>query len=472
MCKNLQGIQQGQKIQNRFSRTPSNCQKPLKKKPNDFVYAMITGMDSEGDPRNLMFLFQFVPEAYSQFPLEHLAEEAFSVLECYFPIDFTQISGCDVWNVADISSRVDELWKTLKPHVLQSGDNDVTQLALQAITRILRRFCTSPLSASESETLDNLLKSVTRETHRFLSDPTLTLFLPSTKVLIAVSQASAICCEYVVKTVVPQLLALADGPEKKNDAALVALSHILASSVQRSVWDSNSDTIDSKRKKLLTFCWCCEIPSFTSLCCDKLMFFLESRQSPDLVVEYETDRVLERIMTTVDDGIDTEIGSNCVDLLAWTVKSLILRNHKSSTNWMRKLVSFIDKEAVSVDAARGFKKILSDRDELSPSNFCSQRSCPTWWRIWTIKSDWCAKKRPKQDLAGCWLAQPRDEINLAFLVLLAVLLSGTQPAGRLVERHSANQTRSPRLDPPTDGSSCWPRWIRLSNVSGRVEPFV
>ncbi|CAA9997672.1 unnamed protein product [Nesidiocoris tenuis] len=141
-----------------------NSNNALKKKPNDFVYAIITGMDSEGDPRNLMFLFQFVPEAYSQFPLEHLAEEAFSVLECYFPIDFTQISGCDVWNVADISSRVDELWKTLKPHVLQSGDNDVTQLALQAITRILRRFCTSPLSASESETLDNLLKSVTRVT--------------------------------------------------------------------------------------------------------------------------------------------------------------------------------------------------------------------------------------------------------------------------------------------------------------------
>ncbi|BET02100.1 DNA repair transcription protein MET18 MMS19 [Nesidiocoris tenuis] len=648
-----------------------NQKEALKKKPNDFVYAIITGMDSEGDPRNLMFLFQFVPEAYSQFPLEHLAEEAFSVLECYFPIDFTQkdnssitrddlarglndcfvstsefgpfalpmvlekletalkvaqldslkllISGCDVWNVADISSRVDELWKTLKPHVLQSGDNDVTQLALQAITRILRRFCTSPLSASESETLDNLLKSVTRETHRFLSDPTLTLFLPSTKVLIAVSQASAICCEYVVKTVVPQLLALADGPEKKNDAALVALSHILASSVQRSVWDSDeiadvkakvavslvrllqepttrhgcftclvqigrlldekvraelydaildflasddrqplesyskcllalaaaypaevqrgvverislsdSDTIDSKRKKLLTFCWCCEIPSFTSLCCDKLMFFLESRQSPDLVVECmrdfvlsqpspevlgrlandddlirrlhdfsckaevtpdaaavgkivetlmrqltpdeqkttcanclafypldtadekgfsssqvqllkglllplrrdvrfdgrhqivsalvrsslrsadranressaillssivnkcsddETDRVLERIMTTVDDGIDTEIGSNCVDLLAWTVKSLILRNHKSSTNWMRKLVSFIDKEAVSVVAARGFKKILSDRDELSPSNFCSQRLLFKQWVFQWIYDD-------------------------------------------------------------------------------------
>ncbi|CAB0011958.1 unnamed protein product, partial [Nesidiocoris tenuis] len=51
-----------------------------------------------------------------------------------------------------------------------------------------------------------------------------------------------------------------------------------------------------------------------------------------------TPEVLERILTTVDDGIDTEIGSNCVDLLAWTVKSLILRNHKSSTNWMRKWV--------------------------------------------------------------------------------------------------------------------------------------
>lgn len=49
-------------------------------------------MDSESDPRNLLFLFSFLPKAFTEIPLKHLTEEAFAVLECYFPVDFTPVN--------------------------------------------------------------------------------------------------------------------------------------------------------------------------------------------------------------------------------------------------------------------------------------------------------------------------------------------------------------------------------------------
>ncbi|KAF6198726.1 hypothetical protein GE061_006748 [Apolygus lucorum] len=185
----------------------------LKSKQNDFVYAIITGMDSEGDPRNLMFLYQLIPEAYSKFPLEHLAEEAFSVLECYFPIDFTPkgdggitrdglarglencfvsstefgpfvfpmileklestlkvaqvdslkllIKGFETWNIKDINPHTSDLWKAFKLTLLQAGDGELVDLALNALTSLLRRYSSSALSAHESATLDQLLQYVT-----------------------------------------------------------------------------------------------------------------------------------------------------------------------------------------------------------------------------------------------------------------------------------------------------------------------
>lgn len=54
----------------------------------DFVYGVITSMDGERDPRNLMFLFTFLPNFIKHIPLGHLVEEMFEVISCYYPIDF------------------------------------------------------------------------------------------------------------------------------------------------------------------------------------------------------------------------------------------------------------------------------------------------------------------------------------------------------------------------------------------------
>jgi len=54
----------------------------------DFIYGVINMIDGERDPRNLIFLFQFMPTFIKTFPLGHLSEEMFEVFACYFPIDF------------------------------------------------------------------------------------------------------------------------------------------------------------------------------------------------------------------------------------------------------------------------------------------------------------------------------------------------------------------------------------------------
>lgn len=57
----------------------------------DFVYGVISAMDGECEPRNLMLLFNVLPSFIKEFPLGHLTEEMFEVIACYFPIDFNAV---------------------------------------------------------------------------------------------------------------------------------------------------------------------------------------------------------------------------------------------------------------------------------------------------------------------------------------------------------------------------------------------
>ncbi|CAO1438877.1 unnamed protein product [Diamesa serratosioi] len=54
----------------------------------DFIYGVINAMDGERDPRNLLFLFKYMPKFMASYSLRHLSEEMFEVFSCYFPIDF------------------------------------------------------------------------------------------------------------------------------------------------------------------------------------------------------------------------------------------------------------------------------------------------------------------------------------------------------------------------------------------------
>ena len=65
-----------------------NFQPELEAMGADFIYGVIQAVESERDPRNLVFLFEFMPRFIKTFSLRHLIEEMFEVFSCYFPIDF------------------------------------------------------------------------------------------------------------------------------------------------------------------------------------------------------------------------------------------------------------------------------------------------------------------------------------------------------------------------------------------------
>lgn len=68
----------------------------LKSMGSDFVCGVISAIDGERDPRNLMLLFDLLPNFIKEFTLGHLTEEMFEVIACYFPVDFNSVSSRSV----------------------------------------------------------------------------------------------------------------------------------------------------------------------------------------------------------------------------------------------------------------------------------------------------------------------------------------------------------------------------------------
>lgn len=61
----------------------------MQKMGPDWIYGVINSLDGERDPRNLLFIFQFMPQFLKVFQCGHLAEEMFEVFAVYFPVDFS-----------------------------------------------------------------------------------------------------------------------------------------------------------------------------------------------------------------------------------------------------------------------------------------------------------------------------------------------------------------------------------------------
>ncbi|XP_073996181.1 MMS19 nucleotide excision repair protein isoform X2 [Rhodnius prolixus] len=268
-----------------------NKSEVLLRNSSDFVYGVISAIDSESDPRCLIYLFQFLPRFLSQFPLGHLTEEAFSVLECYFPIDFNPrdktgvtredlakglqdcllstpvfapfiipvileklasqlkvahldslnllIKGMEIWSVQDIKPHITDIWRSLNKLILPPSENEVAELAVQTLVAIITKFIESN---SANRELDQLLDDISASTHSFLSDPSLSLFLPATKLLAAVSQVCDRSCEFVIKMVLGQLLVLLE-QSSGRDITLSALCPILNASVKFNCWKNVSKNI-------------------------------------------------------------------------------------------------------------------------------------------------------------------------------------------------------------------------------------
>ncbi|KAG8276103.1 mms19 nucleotide excision repair [Homalodisca vitripennis] len=210
---------------------------------SEFLFNVISSIDGERDPRNLLILFSFLPKLYSSIPLGPLTEDAFEVVSCYFPIDFHSsgaepgavtredlvqaitpcllavpdfaifcipliqekldstlksakidsynllMEGCRVWSAETIAEYTEQLWLAVKQDTLPPRDTQIADCAAQALEALV---CATP-----ADNLTPLLTSLIRSCEGFLSDVQLSLFEPSSRLLLVAMQASLAACTFI-----------------------------------------------------------------------------------------------------------------------------------------------------------------------------------------------------------------------------------------------------------------------------------
>ncbi|XP_063979262.1 MMS19 nucleotide excision repair protein homolog [Diachasmimorpha longicaudata] len=244
----------------------------------DFVYIVISSMDGESDPRNLLLLFEILPKFIKEFPLGHLTEEMFEVIACYFPIDFTSrekegkgitredfarglerclsaipsfsdfciplvleklgsslktakldslsllSTSCSTFGIDGLKNHLDEMWIPLRREVMPGIDEDVREKALQAITDVSRVLSEDPIVT------EKFVGKILTDTKSFFCDVQLSLFWPAEKLLEAVARGGKEPCIQVLRTVIP--LSLGQYSAKTSTADKIGLMETLNSFIR------------------------------------------------------------------------------------------------------------------------------------------------------------------------------------------------------------------------------------------------
>ncbi|XP_014088855.2 MMS19 nucleotide excision repair protein [Bactrocera oleae] len=144
--------------------------KELKQMGGDFMYGLINSIDGERDPRNLDFIFTFMPDLIKHFSLLHLAEEMFEIFACYFPIDFTP-SREDPSNISrdELAAKLSdclvaspEFIEWLVPLALDKLESDLIEAKLDSL-ELLRKAAVNFTTKSISDHFDVIWTSLKSE---------------------------------------------------------------------------------------------------------------------------------------------------------------------------------------------------------------------------------------------------------------------------------------------------------------------
>ncbi|XKL69048.1 hypothetical protein PGB90_006817 [Kerria lacca] len=223
----------------------------------DFVCGYLTIIDSERDPRNLMFLFEHLPKFYQNFPPGHLLEDAFEAVSCYFPVDFRAnpedpscISREDLSNllipcitaIADfcpfaVALALDKLTSDLKVAKIDSlillkqcckeflpaqfypsvneiitvlleqlkpgnADAEVQKLCAEVLACILKYLADDEKFEELTKILDNIFSSI----HHFLNDIHLSYFNSTIKLLTILSYSCRNASLFVSNKILSKLI--------------------------------------------------------------------------------------------------------------------------------------------------------------------------------------------------------------------------------------------------------------------------
>lgn len=221
----------------------------------DFVYGVINAIDSERDPRLLVFIFDFLPAFLHTYPLGHLAEEMFEVCACYFPIDFNpsqsdpaaitrdvladKLADClsastafaeycvplllekleSELNVAKLDSLallvkcaqrydgkvIDQhfpaIWSSLKMELIPGANMDIVPMALHALRSIITAI------ASNATILANVMTTIFQTILNPLASVDTRFFASATNVAFGCARATKESADCVAKKLLPIFLA-------------------------------------------------------------------------------------------------------------------------------------------------------------------------------------------------------------------------------------------------------------------------
>lgn len=216
----------------------------------DLVYGVISSMDGERDPNNLILIFNMLPRFIKEFPLGHLTEEMFEVVACYFPVDFNP-SGeninvtredlaeklmpclCAVPEFADyclplvidklsstlmvakldslnllresvqtfglskIESYLPDLWTILQKEIVSGRDIKIRDAALQAITSLIKVMLVNETVCK------NFIDKIIADIKWSLCDVQLSLYRPCQTLLETIATVDKMMCIHILKIAIP-----------------------------------------------------------------------------------------------------------------------------------------------------------------------------------------------------------------------------------------------------------------------------
>ncbi|KAJ3643831.1 hypothetical protein Zmor_026518 [Zophobas morio] len=227
----------------------SKCPTELCTMGLDYIYGVISAVDGERNPKNLVLLFNWFPKLLKTVNLGHLTEEAFEVLACYFPVDFkapaqdsnaitrdqlanslapclTAIPqfaefcfplaleklessleiakidalhlleiGCSSFDVSSYVQHSTEIWSQIQKEMFSNPNPAVDNACLKTLTALIKKISSD---AAVTTTVKDISDTIKRN---LLPDSK--LFEPSAKLLLGVANGSPLSSDLITKDVVP-----------------------------------------------------------------------------------------------------------------------------------------------------------------------------------------------------------------------------------------------------------------------------
>ncbi|KAL0830754.1 hypothetical protein ABMA28_002878 [Loxostege sticticalis] len=225
----------------------------------DFVYGVISSMDGERDPRNLLFLFGFLSTFLKDVPLGHLVDDMFEVISCYYPIDFHPApddpapvtrqdlanalcpclcavpefgeqclvllvekldsslrlakidslrllkESCNTFKAETYGPFLKTLWASIHREISHKTDEELKMVAHETLSALITKLATV---SNTDQSFENFVKGILISMQTAIAESsTVAQFVQASKVLLTAANASKESCLIVIRSMIPATVA-------------------------------------------------------------------------------------------------------------------------------------------------------------------------------------------------------------------------------------------------------------------------